>query len=373
MDLRDAARRVRSMRTVDVGVTVLLVVAVYAIGMLSIVSGYFPELFLPVSVLVLAVRWQLLGTSCAAALSVGVAGIASGGEALAYAAATMTIYSYLAVRTVPGWSAVIPGAAGVLAGLATGSLDVMAAAALAALVGGGAAALQGLASRTEESETLVARLRARAQEQERRQAWLSERAELARELHDIVGHHVTAMVVSAEAAKAQGADEQTLDTIAGLGRKALSELDILVGSLREKGTAPTTRATPQLADLPALMEPLRSSGVSADLTTVVTGRLSDSTQLAIYRIVQETTTNILKHAHATAVRVEVVETGEEVTVRVSDDGRGSVDTADEKERGGRGLIGIGERVDGLGGSWTYEASPGEGTTVTIVLPAGRVP
>jgi signal transduction histidine kinase len=376
MVLRDAARRVRSMRTVDAGVTVLLVVAVYAIGTLSIVSGYFPELFLPVSVLVLAVRWPLLGTSCAAALSVGVAGIASGGEALAYTAATMTIYSYVAVRTVRGWSAIIPGAAGALAGLVTGSLDVMAAAALAALVGGGAAALQGLASRTEESETLVARLHARAQEQERRQAWLSERAELARELHDIIGHHVTAIVVTAEAAKAQGAKEQTLDTIAGLGRKALDELDILVGTLRERGAAPTTRATPRLADLPTLIEPLRASGVSADLTTDVTGALGESTQLAIYRIVQETTTNILKHAHATAVRVEVVEAGAEVTVRVSDDGHGranATDTANTTEHGGRGLIGIGERVDGLGGSWTYEQSPAGGTTVTIVLPAGRVP
>jgi signal transduction histidine kinase len=236
--------------------------------------------------------------------------------------------------------------------------------------------LQGLASRTEESETLVARLHARAQEQERRQAWLSERAELARELHDIIGHHVTAIVVTAEAAKAQGAQEQPLDTIAGLGRKALDELDILVGSLREKGAAPTTRATPRLADLPTLMEPLRSSGLSADLTTDVAGRLSESTQLAIYRIVQETTTNILKHAHATAVRVEVVEAGAEVTVRVSDDGHGranATDTANTTEHGGRGLIGIGERVDGLGGSWTYEQSPAGGTTVTIVLPAGRVP
>ena len=101
---------------------------------------------------------------------------------------------------------------------------------------------------------------------------LSERAELARELHDIVGHHVTAIVVSAEAAKAQGADERTLDTIADLGRRALAELDTLVGSLREKGTAPTTRVSPRLSDLPALIEPLRSSGVSADLTTMLTER-----------------------------------------------------------------------------------------------------
>jgi signal transduction histidine kinase len=377
MDLRLAARRVRSIRTVDVGVTALLVAALYGVGTLSIVSGYFPGLLLPLVLLALAARWPLLGTTSAAALSVGVAGNGFGGDEVAYAVATMTLCSYLAVRIVPGRSAVVPGVVGVLAGLLTGAFDVMAAAALAALVGGGAAALQGLASRNEESETLVARLRARTQEQERRQAWLSERAALARELHDIVGHHVTAIVVSAEAAKAKGTDEKatdekTLDIIAELGRKALSELDILVGSLRDDGAGPPTRATPRLEDLPALMDPLRSSGVSADLTTAVSGELSASMQLAIYRIVQETTTNILKHAEATAVAVDVVQSGQEVVVRVSDNGRGSADTVDHGDRVGRGLIGIGERVEGLGGAWTYETTPGDGTTVTVVLPAGGV-
>jgi signal transduction histidine kinase len=294
------------------------------------------------------------------------------GEEVAYAAATMTICSYLAVRTVPGWGAVVPGAVGSLVGVLTLSFNDAAAAALGALVGGGAAALQGFASRTAETETLVRRLRARTLEQERRQAWLSQRAEVARELHDIVGHHVTAMVVTAEAGKAQGAGDRTLDTIAELGRKALSELDILVGSLRDDDTAPSRRATPRLADLPALMESLRAAGLSADLTTAVTGELNESTQLVIYRIVQETTTNTLKHAHATAVQVDVVEAAGQVTVRVSDNGDAGADSAAPTERVGRGLIGIGERVEGLGGSWTYDQRPGDGTTVTAVLPVGGV-
>jgi signal transduction histidine kinase len=360
------------MRTVDVGVTVLLVAALYAVGMLSIVSGKFPELLLPLGLLVLAVRWPLLGTTSAAALSAGVAGNGFGGDDVAYAAASMVICSYLAARTVPGWSAVIPGAAGALAGLLTGSPDVTAAAALAALVGVGAAALQALASRTAESETLVSRLRARTMEQDRRQAWLNERAALARELHDMVGHHVTAIVVSAEAAKARGADQPTFDTIAELGRKALAELDILVGSLRDESAAPATKSASRLAELTELMEPLRSSGIAADLTTVVSGSLSETTQLAIYRIVQETTTNVLKHARATEVRVDVVETGEAVTVRISDNGRGTPEANQPAERVGRGLIGIGERVEVLGGSWTYDSSPGDGTVVTAVLPIGGV-
>jgi signal transduction histidine kinase len=372
LHLRGAADRLRQMRTVDVGVTALLVVALYAVGMHSIRSGTFPGLLLPLAALVLAARWPLLGTTAAAALSVGVAAKGFEGEEVAYAAATMTICSYLAVRTVPGWGAVVPGAVGSLVGVLTLSFNDAAAAALGALVGGGAAALQGFASRTAETETLVARLRARTLEQEKRQAWLSQRAEVARELHDIVGHHVTAMVVTAEAGKAQGAGDGTLDTIAELGRKALSELDILVGSLRDDDTAPSRRATPRLADLPALMESLRAAGLSADLTTAVTGELNDSTQLVIYRIVQETTTNTLKHAHATAVQVDVVEAAGQVTVRVSDNGDAGADSAAPTERVGRGLIGIGERVEGLGGSWTYDQRPGDGTTVTAVLPVGGV-
>jgi signal transduction histidine kinase len=372
MNLRRVAHRVRSMRTVDAGVTVLLVVAVYSVGMLSILNGRFPGLLLPIGALVLTWWWPLLGTTSAAALAVGIAGSATSGNEIAYAASAMTICSYLAVRTVPGWGAVIPGSIGVVTCLLTGSPDLVAATALAALVGGGAAAMQGLTSRTEASETLVARLRARTQEQERRQAWLSERAELARDLHDIVGHHVTAMVVSAEAAKVQGADEHTLDTIADLGRSALTELDTLVGSLREAGTGPTTRATPRLSDLPSLMEPLRSSGVAVDFESVLTSPLTESTELAIYRIVQEATTNILKHAHATSARVDVIQAGGAVTVRVSDDGCG-IGADDPTGRVGRGLIGIGERVEALGGSWTYDAGPGEGAILTAVLPVGDVP
>ena len=371
MELRRLIHRVRSLRAVDVGVTAVLVTAVCLVGMLSIVSG--PRLLLPIGALLLAGRWPLLGTTSAAALAVLIAGNPAGGEGPIYVAAAMIICGYLAVRTVPGWSAVVPGLVGTLTGFVSGSVDAAAAAAVGALVGGGAAALQGLTSRTEESETLVARLRARTQEQERRQAWLSERAELARELHDIVGHHVTAMVVTAEAAKARGVDQVTLDAIAELGRQALAELDTLVGSLREQGIMPSTRAIPQLADLPVLLEPLRSSGVSVDLTTEVAGQLSGSAQLAIYRIVQEATTNILKHAHATQARVEVTESSGGVTVRVTDNGRGSVETADSGGRVGRGLIGIGERVEALGGSWTYDATPGLGTTVTVMLPIGDVP
>jgi signal transduction histidine kinase len=381
VDVHLPAQWLRTLRTVDVGVTVLLAVALYAVGTIGITSGKFPELLLPLILLALAIRWPLLGTTSAAALSVGVAsigltgdavGIDLGGDEVAYAAATTVICSYLAVRTVPGWSAVAPGAVSALVGVFTGSVEVAAAAALAALVGGGAAALQGFASRTAESETLVARLRARSLEQERRQAWLAERAELARELHDIVGHLVTAIVVSAEAAKAQGADQGSFDTIAELGRKALGELDVLVGSLRDEDPAPTKPVTSRLADLSVLMEPLRSSGIATEVTTVVTSQLSASTQLAIYRIVQETTTNILKHAHATTVRVDVVESARDVTVRVSDNGQGSVDTIDAGERVGHGLVGIGERVEVLGGSWTYDSRPGEGTTVTAVLPTGGV-
>ena len=85
VNLRPAAHRVRSVRAVDVGVTVLLVVAVYSVGMLGAVNGRLPGLLLPIGALVLAVRWPLLGTTSAAALSVGIAGSATSGNEIGYA------------------------------------------------------------------------------------------------------------------------------------------------------------------------------------------------------------------------------------------------------------------------------------------------
>lgn len=360
----------RGRRAVDIGVLVLLGAAGYVVTMLSLVSGMLYAV-LPFAALVLTRQAPLVVTSAVVVTTsaVGAIGVNNNQGSFGYTAAAMVICSYLAVRFVPERIAAVPVALGAVVALG-GGLNLASVAALAGLVGGGAATLQGFASRTAVSEGLVALLRTRAQEQEREQAWLAERASLARELHDIVGHHVTAIVVSAEAAKAQGADKHLagLDTVAELGRTTLAELDMLVRSLRDDdGTAPT-QAIPTLADLPRLMEPLRAAGVAADLTTVVTSRLDEARQLAAYRVVQEATTNILKHAKATAARVDVVERDGELTVRVIDNGTGDSGRAEVR---GRGLIGIGERVDALGGSWSYEPVPGSGTTVTARLPVGK--
>lgn len=360
----------RGRRAVDIGVLVLLGAAGYVVTMLSLVSGMLYAV-LPFAALVLTRQAPLVVTSAVVVTTsaVGAIGVNNNQGSFGYTAAAMVICSYLAVRFVPERIAAVPVALGAVVALG-GGLNLASVAALAGLVGGGAATLQGFASRTAVSEGLVALLRTRAQEQEREQAWLAERASLARELHDIVGHHVTAIVVSAEAAKAQGADKHLagLDTVAELGRTTLAELDMLVRSLRDDdGTAPT-QAIPTLADLPRLMEPLRAAGVAADLTTVVTSRLDEARQLAAYRVVQEATTNILKHAKATAAKVDVVERDGELTVRVTDNGTGDSGRAEVR---GRGLIGIGERVDALGGSWSYEPVPGSGTTVTARLPVGK--
>lgn len=357
-------------RAVDIGVLVLLGAAGYVVTMRSLVSEQYYAL-LPFLALVLTRRAPLPVTSAVVVTTsaVGAVGVNGQGGSFSYTAAGMVICSYLAVRFVPERIAAVPVALGTVVALG-GGLNLASVAALAGLVGGGAATLQGFASRTAVSEGLVALLRTRAQEQAREQAWLSERASLARDLHDIVGHHVTAMVVSAEAAKAQGADAHLdgLDRVAELGRATLAELDVLVRSLRHDGATAPTQALPALADLPGLVEPLRAAGVATDLTTVVTSRLDEARQLAAYRVVQEATTNILKHAQASAARIEVVERDGELTVRVTDNGTGN---SGGSEKRGRGLIGMGERVGALGGSWSYEPVPGSGTTVTARLPLGK--
>ena len=153
---------------------------------------------------------------------------------------------------------------------------------LATFLGGAAALL--LRSRT----VLVGE----AEELRGQAAWLEQRTSVARELHDVVGHHVTAMVVQAEAG--QVADPQVaLRTIGELGRTALAELDSLVVHLRDPGAPLVVTAPPRLLDIDELLAaPLRQAGVEVDLHIDETLGLNELSVLTVYRIAQEALTNV---------------------------------------------------------------------------------
>jgi signal transduction histidine kinase len=203
----------------------------------------------------------------------------------------------------------------------------------------------------------------------------AERARIARELHDVIAHHVSMMVVQAEAGpvvveRDAPAAARAFDTIAGIGRQALVEMRHLLGVLRSEAGEPTPSLAPQpgVAQLDGLVDQVRQAGIQVDL--VVEGEpvpLPAGVDLSAYRIVQEALTNAVKHARPGRVRVLLRYGERELRVEVGDDGRGA---AEEDGEPGHGLIGMRERVHLFGGELTAGPGPDRGFTVTARLPIG---
>ncbi|WP_244930509.1 histidine kinase [Nocardioides sp. W7] len=204
------------------------------------------------------------------------------------------------------------------------------------------------------------------EELEQQARWLEQRTALARELHDVVGHHVTAMVVQAEAGLV-GEPERALSAIGELGRTALTELDALVVHLRDPDVPLTVTAPPRLSDVDELLAaPLRMQGVDVRVRIGDDLDLDEVQVLTVYRILQEALTNVARHARAGAAAVEVVRLDRHLRVRVTDDGIGTPAAPGR----GSGLLGIEERVAAQGGSWEIAERLGGGTVVDVVLPIG---
>ncbi|KOV20856.1 hypothetical protein ADK60_25360 [Streptomyces sp. XY431] len=208
-----------------------------------------------------------------------------------------------------------------------------------------------------------------------------ERARIAREMHDILAHAVSLMVIQAEAGPlvVRGDPERAVkvfDTIADSGRDAMVQLRRVLGVLKEDGAVPELAPQPRLAELPALAERVRRTGVRVELEVDdPAGPLPADVEAAGYRIVQEALTNTVKHADAARIEIRVVREGTELVVLVSDDGRGVRLRPDRTAgglSGGRGLVGIRERAAACGGR--AEAGPGpegRGFLVSARLPLGR--
>ncbi len=203
-----------------------------------------------------------------------------------------------------------------------------------------------------------------AEELRGKAAWLEQRTSLARELHDVVGHHVTAMVVQAEAGQL-GNPQAALRNIGDIGRTALGELDAMVVHLRDPESPLAVTAPPRLLDIDELLAaPLRKQGVEVNVRLETQACLDDAGVLTVYRIAQEALTNVTRHARATHAWVELSRSGNEVRLRVSDDGVGQGRASDR----GSGLLGIAERVAARGGRWDLGARPGGGTILDVRLP-----
>ncbi|HEX4977454.1 MAG TPA: histidine kinase [Nocardioides sp.] len=219
----------------------------------------------------------------------------------------------------------------------------------------------------------------RDQEARARAAVATERARIARELHDVVAHAISVTVMQARGGRAMlGRDEaevrRALDAIEQTNTAALSDMRRLLAVLRDTEDQPDGRAAPQpsLANLDSLVEQVRAAGLPVELAVTGSQHVPPGVDLSAYRIVQEALTNVLKHAGPTATaRVEVDYGADSLRVTVLDDGVGPLGPAGARstDGSGHGLTGIRERVAVIGGR--VEAGPGtggEGFVVTAVLP-----
>ena len=240
-----------------------------------------------------------------------------------------------------------------------------------ALVVAAAFSLRRLAHRAHESQRRAVEVEVAASRQAL-EAVVEERARIARELHDIVAHAVSTIVVQAGAAEQVVEDDPararaSLETIRSTGAAALSEMRRLVTVLREEDDSGPLEPQPGLTALPALFESLRASGLEVDLAVTGQARpLGPGLDLAAYRIVQEALTNVQRHSAARCAEVRLAYDAKEVRLEVHDAGP---ETAPTSEPGGHGLVGIRERVALYGGSLTAGPDGSGGFRLCAVLVA----
>jgi signal transduction histidine kinase len=284
------------------------------------------------------------------------------------AALLVAVYSVAAhagaTRALAGLAVALAGAAAIGESASDGAFNAL-------LVAGtwiAGRALRTARVRTSELEALAAQLE-REREERARLAVAEERARIARELHDVVAHGVSTMVVQAEAGEAlldkhPERARESLTAIQSTGREALGEMRRLLGLLRRGDVEVALAPQPGLAELGRLAEQVTQAGLPVELEVLGEPRsVPAGLDLSAYRIVQEALTNALTHAGPARARVTVRYGEREVELEIADDGHG-----DSGESGGHGLSGMRERVRLVGGElWSGRGAAG-GFVVRARLP-----
>ena len=216
--------------------------------------------------------------------------------------------------------------------------------------------------------------RAQIAERERdlvaREAVVEERARIARELHDVIAHHVSMIVLQAGAERrvldgANASTREVLETVERTGRSALTEMRRLLGMLRGDANEPLT-PQPGLTDVPVLVRQLREAGLPVELHVEGERReLPVGIELSAYRIVQEALTNAIKHAGEASASVNIRYGSDSLELEIADDGTGA---SKPVSSGGHGLVGMRERVALYGGRLDAGRRPSGGFVVRVRLP-----
>jgi signal transduction histidine kinase len=232
--------------------------------------------------------------------------------------------------------------------------------------------LAGVLVRARRQSVALARRNVALQRQAE-QAAAAERARIARELHDIVAHHLSVIVLQAAAARSPGRPAgPALDKIENSGRQALAETRRMLGVLHGTGEETAFAPQPGISELDTLAGTVRAAGLPVSL--VIDGdpaAVPAAVDVSVYRIVQEALTNVLKHAGPARADVTIGCAEEAVTIEITDNG--TRQPGDQPPIGGHGLAGMRERAAIFGGQFHAGPRPGGGFTVRARLPVGDLP
>jgi signal transduction histidine kinase len=234
----------------------------------------------------------------------------------------------------------------------------------------GVVAVDNIGSRLRAQQDLAAQTE-RAEQEQARRAVLEERTRIARELHDVVAHHLSLIAVRAETAPYRLSDlpepvRAEFSSLSEVAREGMVEMRRLLGVLRHDQPADLA-PQPELADLTSLVDSARQAGLSVELSVPAgLDHVPPGVGVCAYRIVQESLSNASQHASGAAVTVSVGHDSGAVLLRVANGPGGSA--GPPQNGAGHGLTGMRERVALLGGSLSAEPSPDGGFVVSAVLP-----
>ena len=299
----------------------------------------------------------------------------STGGYLAGGAVVYILCLYAVAARCEGWVVVIAGVVTVAGSAAINTTITVTAVFVAA-----ATVLAGLIVRSRRGSREQLAVAERRHEGER--ALLEERQRIARELHDVVAHHMSVIAIQAEAARYKTADPppELVESFADIRSSALSglsELRRVLGVLRSD--KPDTTPQPGLGELDGLLESARNAGVTVSSSVSGTTRpLPDGVDLSGYRIVQEALSNAMRHAPGSKVQVDLFYGEAALVIEVRNDGRPPAsgapldghDGAEPEYGGGHGIIGMRERAAMLGGHLRAGPAADGGFLVTAALPLG---
>jgi signal transduction histidine kinase len=359
-------------RTKDVALAVLLALPVVGSAMSEAVKHHQP-LYVPVGVAAIVVLWWRRSRPVAVLAAVLLIGLGLNDSVIVQLVGVVVLYRIAATRPAP----VIAACVGAIVATVVVHWELwnphhdLAGALLGTAVLCGISVAFGLGTANRRANVAALNERAERLELQAERAVQDERVRIARELHDVVAHNVSLMVVQAQALGVTVPEPTVVEMttgIADLGRQAMTEMHRTLELLRGRDGTPGRAPRPGLGNLDGLVDQSRTAGLDVDLTVEGAPReLSQSLDLSAFRIVQEALTNVRKHAAGSRARVTVAYTPDALELTIRNAGG---DARSNGNGGGHGITGMRERAALFGGR-LEAGNQRDGFEVHAFLPYGR--